>query len=226
MLIDMRNAMLMGGAKKPPTAYVQANGIAYIDTGIMFTTNYTARCKFQFVQNRSSNLSPFGFWLYTASNKQAAGRVYWRGGSSDWRYQWPTRDAYVLASGSVIPFGDVHELELSPSSVTLDSTAISVTPRNVEESLYHQSLFGSTSFNHVDGGFKHEQQDSNSIIRIWHASWADENGNLVRDFIPAKQNGEVGFYDRVTETFFGKQGAGTFTMGYDAPAANGGGGIS
>lgn len=135
--------MIMGVPYDTEVEYIQANGIAYIDTGVPFTTNYTARCRFQFVSSSSENLAPFGFWYKT----QYASRMYWRAGTSDWRYQYPTTDAAVFSSGSTIPFGDIHELEISPSRVTMDSMQVSVTPSSFINANYTQSLFGSSTYN-------------------------------------------------------------------------------
>ena len=140
--------------------YVQANGIAYIDTGVPFTTDYTARCKFQFVSASSENLSPFGFWYASqvSGGTQMAARMYWRGGSSDWRFQYPTTSATVFASGSSMPFADVHELEIGPSGVKMDGTVVSVSAASWSDASYTQSLFGAQSYDPYIHAIKHEMR--------------------------------------------------------------------
>ena len=52
--------------------------------------------------------------------------------------------------------------------------------------------------------------------KIYSAKLYD-NGTLVRDFIPVRRHsdGAIGMYDKVTDTFFGNAGTGTFIAGND-----------
>lgn len=46
-----------------------------------------------------------------------------------------------------------------------------------------------------------------------------DNGTLIRDFVPAKNSGEVvGLYELVNHVFYGNAGAGAFTAGPEVPA--------
>ena len=191
--------------------YIQANGIAYIDTGVPFTTDYTARCKFQFMSGSSSNISPFGFYY----NEQNAFRIYSRAGSSDWRYQNPTNNAVIFGPWSTFPFNGIYDVEIAPGYVKMGGATATTTTDSFLNQNYTQHLFGSRSVVARVGQDVHEMQTAGSIIRVYSASWTDGNGTLVRDFVPCRVGTEARIYDRVTGEFFAKQGAGTFTPGPD-----------
>ena len=193
--------------------YIQANGIAYIDTGVPMASGYTMKVRFSFHGPTNENIGPGGFWF----NNQYAQRIYWRGGSSDWRYQFPTSSAYVFSSQPA--FSGIHNLEMGGTSILFDGATTTVPGQTSFSSGYRQHLFGAASYNPATGGLAHEMQSASSIIRIYSASWTDGNGNLVRDFVPCRVGTEARIYDRVTGEFFAKQGAGTFTPG---PDKNGG----
>ena len=189
--------------------YVQANGIAYIDTGVPMASGYTMKVRFSFDGPTNENVSPGGFWY----NNQKAQRIYWRGGSSDWRYQYPTQSAYVFATQPT--FSGIHELEMGGTSILFDGATTTVPAQTSFSSSYSQHLFGSVSYNSATEGIAHELQSASSIIRVYSASWTDGNGVPVRDFVPIRVGQTPYMFDRVTGTLFGKQGEGTFTAGPD-----------
>lgn len=57
--------------------------------------------------------------------------------------------------------------------------------------------------------------DLYSKMRLYSCKIYD-NGVLVRDYIPFRYNGEVGLWDRVSNTFYGNSGSGVFTAGPEA----------
>lgn len=73
-----------------------------------------------------------------------------------------------------------------------------------------------TTFKTLDvfGGYTSQDNFELTSAKIYNLKIYNEN-TLQRDFIPCYRNsdGEIGFYDKVSQTFFGNLGTGTFEKG-------------
>lgn len=201
--------------------YLQANGLAWIDTGVPVTTNCIIRGKFQLLDTGGTDVSPAGFWFRTTGGSETSMRVYWRNASSDYRAQAGATNAVTF---SPIPEKTaVHEFEVRNGRAALDDQILSTTQKSETNSGWTQHLFGVYNKNPVAAQDGHAMQNESTIIRIWWAQWLDENENLIRDFIPKSVGGSNGMFDRVTQTFFGKaaESTGEFLIGYKLSTGGG-----
>ena len=199
--------------------YVQANGIAYIDTGVPVSMDYSVKCVGEVVSyGARSNVGLFGFWVRINSVEHTQ-RVFPSINSSAYGVRAQTTGASIstLLFSGADPYGK-HTVECNHGAITVDGVSQTGNWSSWADSSYTQHLFGIKQINPTYGqqaANEHDQQDANTVIRIYSASWTDGNGNLVRDFVPCRVGTEARIYDRVTGEFFAKQGYGTFTPGPD-----------
>lgn len=212
-MISAAHHTAMRGGK---AAYLQADGIVWIDTGVPVSTDYEIRAKVQIVSGfASQDLAVFAFWSNPAGvqySNEAALRFGYRRGLASLAFQCGAT-TWTAVSGGV---SDVHEVHAFNGGLTIDGVTYSSQARTLSDSSMTQHLFGLSY--RMGGNRQHATQDVNSIIRIWSASWEDANGNLVRDFVPKVVGGQAGMFDRVTQTFFGPASAstGVFSIGTGA----------
>jgi hypothetical protein len=212
-------------------AYLQADGIVWIDTGVPVSMNYAVRCKGQVVSFGGNNdCALFGFWFRTSSGDDGgagSGREFMQRVFPSVR-----SDVYGVraqtsngTTGPAILFSEadpfaVHEVYAGFGTISVDGrTQTGNWASWTTSGGAKQHLFGVHQTNPVDQAQNHHsQQTATSCIRIWSATWEDANGNLVRDFVPKVVGGQAGMFDRVTQTFFGPASAssGVFSIGTGA----------
>jgi len=103
-----------------------------------------------------------------------------------------------------------HTAEFGFNYFTLDGVAVESTADHDSASgtsVYLFAFNGATPSNIISAQVKQ--------FKIW-----DDNGTLVRNFIPAKNSSNtVGLYDTVNNRFYENQGTGTFTAGPDVASS-------
>ena len=219
MVIDARHR-LATVRKLPYDAeieYLEANGVAYIDTGIPVSTEYKIQAKFQLVAGTDSqDLAIFSFWN-RYNTIESALRVGWRRNLNAIAMQCGTTT--WMPFSSAITKNGVHICEAQNGICTIDEETVTSTPITRSDNTITQHLFGLSFRN--DLTYSHETQDSSSKIRIWYAKWLLEN-KIVRDFIPVRIGTTGYMYDRANPKggplgngLYPNQGSGDFILGKD-----------
>lgn len=178
--------------------YIQSTGTQYINTGI----NSSSTIGFETEVMVTQYGSELGLFATTSSSThyvlQAhnnALRLYFTGGTLAMTYQTDTSNYHKVSfnknADNYIEFDGVKSLS-SYSAPTI----------NYPFYLFARDVNGALKSSST-GYFKCK------YFRIYN------NGNLVRNMIPAKRNNDsvVGMWDTVSETFFTNVGSGTFTAG-------------
>lgn len=97
-------------------------------------------------------------------------------------------------------------------NVYLDCTARSC---SIDGQLFTSSYVGTRYVDYIFIFSNNQVQSQGTVIRISFFKIFDENGVLVRDFVPVRV-GDVGYlYDRVSGQLFGNIGTGAFVIGRD-----------
>ena len=175
--------------------YIQGSGTQYIDTGIV-PTNHKVEIKFYYT-SYVDNKALFGadvlqYSLTWFSNK-------WYGYYNGVEKQF-TPEKYHTALQTVIFNNDNNKIEID--GVEYADVSGSTNPT---KGLLLFTRYG-TDVPH-DVGY--------APVRIYYCKIYDKStNNLVRDFIPAKDNNNIAcLYDKVSKTYFYNQGTGDFSYG-------------
>ncbi|MFQ6760245.1 MAG: hypothetical protein ACLRFM_02510 [Alphaproteobacteria bacterium] len=167
--------------------YIESDGNAYINTGVVPNVNWTYQIDF----SNSSNGWVFG------SNVSSAGQ---------------TADFGV--SGMAIRYGTQYaSLDFSSGRHTISVNKTGYTVDGVSRNWSG----GNATMNAPSGIYLFWAVNSAApkVGRIYYFKIFDQNGALIHNFIPVKQNsdGAIGMYDTVTQTFFANAGTGEFIAG-------------
>lgn len=194
--------------------YIKSSGTQYIDTGIAPSTNTKIEMSFMptslsndmfFLGCNDNTSTRFDAYYYPTSSSSLLHIRCYDGTSQNLNYSIVTNTKYNLSmySNGSTSFANLNGSELSYN--------IQFTP--VSNSLY---ICNANNNGVLRGG---------SSIKLY--SFKIYNGTtLVQDLYPCKRNSDnaIGMYDKVTNTFFGNSGTGTFIAGettetlYDNPS--------
>lgn len=182
--------------------YLESTGTQYIDTGYAFT-NPNLEIEIKYRKNSSLGTNVFGLDLGTTPRKMH-GHIY--------------RNAVYLGKSSVIAnipqvvdtdYTFKFKFENDIATWVINEVEYVYNGANgwagasVGETDYLFATRGATGVTYRMSG------------RIYYAKFYDNNGSLVRDFVPCyrKIDGEIGMYDCVNEVFYTNMGTGVFTTG-------------
>lgn len=190
------------GRKIIPVEYLESTGTQWLKTDYTLTANTKIDVLFSPNQQTTANLWVIG--SYVASNKLTGVRITGE----------TTIDCYIntvvskTVSGSNI--GNRYQAVLDGKWTVNGSEGTAVTP---SAGLSPLTLFGwnaaGTANTYNIAGL--------CSTKIYHCKICD-NGTLARDFIPCKDENNVGFmFDRVTHTAYLNSGTGSFTFGKVMP---------
>jgi hypothetical protein len=178
--------------------WLQSDGDQYFDTGFKHTQNTRIACKLEHVGTMQTYSYPFGsLGGASGSNKLFTACV---NGSSKLATYYGTGTAHAFnISGS-----GVHTFDLAKNVHKVDNSTYTFSSRTFT-SEYNTTIFGVTSY---DGSFV----GSKVVVRFYYFQIYD-NGVLVRDFVPVKDNGVGYMYDKVSGNKYANAGSGAFLFG-------------
>ena len=171
--------------------YIESTGTQYIDTG--FKPNNNTRVVLSAYNASTSSGWTYGAWDSSSSNQFA--------------FSCLSTYSFRYGSGGVqlttLPVGD-FEVDQNKNAYNLNGTSGTITAQTFSCShtmyLFAINANGAVSSGKFTGRIKKCQ--------IY------DNGILVRDFVPCKNNvGVVGLYDIVNKTFYQNSGSGSFLTG-------------
>ncbi len=190
--------------------YIESTGTQYIDTGIYGTEHHGMEIKFNFPTLSS-----------TYSGRLCGGRTG-TGAANAFAYigtnlgtQAPTNNTFYVSSNNVL----VADWEPVDTNVHTVSVNLSNNQKSYFDGQEIQGIGKTTAYVH---------QFTTNLFRAYNGSsgWADptpariyfckitNSGELVRDFIPAKNpDGKIGMYDLVNGVFYENKGTGDFIGG-------------
>lgn len=175
--------------------YIESTGTQYINTGVLGGTNIDFEVKFQ----RNGSLSGWGHLVGAINSDSSLMQIF---GIRSW--------AEILSrkgSGSIqydsISFsqGVDYTVSMIGSDLKINGTTVRTLPVSSFTTPCPLYIFAA-DYNNTP----------NSILpstRLYYAKIWD-NGTLVRDFVPAVENGHAGLYDAVTGQFYSNAGTGDF----------------
>lgn len=176
--------------------YIESSGTQYIDTG--FNPNQDTRvvCGI-FISGTlpTSNFIPFG-----CRTSASGGYFYPITSNGAWAYCFGSKlaESSVNTSGRILMDSNKNTLYVNGSEIVVTNNQFSGA---CPIFLFALNQSGTASFR--------------SSYRLYSCKIYDNNV-LVRDYIPFRYNGEVGLWDRVSNTFYGNSGSGVFTAGPEA----------
>ena len=204
--------------------YIQSDGGAYIDTGMVVPTNYKWELK---LNTRGSNTSPY--WGYTNNNSYSSATSFYSLGAN----------GQSGISGITISVGAFSGTSESNQSSFYNATQIANAGTLGGDAMHTIKCNGNFNFTADDtpmtqmtaktftaftpGGnaylFARNAPTMNSgamaksgtriySYKVWNAS-----GTLVQDLVPVQQGTSIGMYDLVNNQFLRKSGTGEFTAG-------------
>ena len=188
--------------------YIVFTGTQFIDTGYNPNgeTRITLGVYLDSNQPSASNgiVSIFGGRI---SNRNASFSL-WRLSNSQFRYDYNSIQNTIKLS----TIGD-FSIDANKNVLKINSTTKTVTKSTFQatHSLKLGSTYTTTGGSYNDNNFNDLRRFSGKVyfVKIY------DNGELVRDFIPAKdaKNGKIGLYDSVSKVFYENNGTGTFGAG-------------
>ena len=187
------------GRQVIPVEYLESSGTQRIDTGISTAEGICTEAKFKINQITSTSQVVFG---KVGSTTTPTSR-YWfgaQGSSLKWYY---AVNEYITTSAN--SDADIHTVVLDTVNnvCTLDGETIATFSdlNSNSETISLFSVFYQGSLNNPMSGRIY-------YTKIWN------NGTLVRDFIPCKDENNVGFmFDKVSGTCYLNAGTGAFIVG-------------
>lgn len=188
--------------------YIENTSTAYIDTGLVHTTAQKVECEFSFTADTpASNQVLFGSRNYASTtNTNSRGFAVWLLSAGTFRNNYMNKVQTV--SGMTKQNGVVYSMTLQSGTLTIyDGTntvtdTVSATARSNDNNI--------TIFNlNQNGGMGSYSSKS----RCHKFKMYDNNGTLVRDFVPGKLNGEYGLMDKVNDVFYTSPNGVSFSGG-------------
>ena len=219
-----RRAMIAAGGSTPPTPlpytpveYIETDGSCYITTSIRATPPKSSEIKVRIGNNKScellsgfrkssgSDTKQFSLARYNA-NKYATFAFYATYGPSDGMpsVEWSIDNDKPFIIKTDIKKGSQHISVKQENSESWNT--VSKTNSNNVSSSYGLVILGC----YLDNAYS---SFASSGTRLYYCKiYTDETySTLAFDGIPCLYNGEYGLWDRVSDTFFGNAGSGTFS---------------
>lgn len=175
--------------------YIEATGEQYIDTGVIPGVSTDVELTVSFHREYSG-----WRWLY-AANRVNALDAYGVGINSLSTTTYQRGAAFHDDSFSFQQGGAKYTVKTAGTTLYINGSAVCSLRNDTFTSPTSMGLLGCRS---SEGGVYEMIPARLYSCKIWDGS------TLVRDFVPALNDGEAGLYDRVTGTFFGNSGTGEF----------------
>lgn len=187
-----------------PIEYLQSTGTQYIDTGVYGHMNHTYEINFNQIDTNNYRIwGVFGQQSYVGYN------MSFTYGSSTWMVRWESTSNGQRNIGLGSINTQKHNIKISNGQIYFDNLDKGITDGHNSNFVINFNLFLFT-INPANN-----TPSSNAKVRIYSYKDIDENGNLIRDFIPVRI-GNVGYmFDKVSKKLFGNSGTGNFTLGAD-----------
>ena len=185
-----------------PVEYLQSSGTQYIDTGITggSTTKAEIKC---FSNNTTSNKALFGA---RDSSTFYNSFTIWQTANSKIRFDYSGNTSNVkstIAWDPTVP----HILKKDGRYNYIDEVQQTSNDGNTFSCNYTFSLFGVNTGGTTAG--------STCLVgRVYYCRIWNGSGTLVRDYIPVKDENNVGYmFDKVTHSLYANAGTGDFVIG-------------
>lgn len=177
--------------------YIESTGTQYIDTGVYGSNTID-------VEISISPSVSFSGWAWLLGGMQSNVQRSYTLAIYSLNTTTIQRGTDVFHDDSYsFVIGQRYKLKLSGTQFTINDSAIC--------NLSNQSFTTPVTMYL----FANDNQDAGGVasayipIRLYYCKIWD-NGTLIRDFVPAVENGHAGLYDRVNEQFYGNSGTGEF----------------
>ena len=203
-LLDRKNSVfytdaaggsfIAGGVEYTPLEYIESSGTQYIDTGFMPNQNTRTMMRLQRLQSATT----YGFGVRTTSS---SGYIFYSEASA-----W-----YCMYGGTYYP---LSAFPPGATTIDLDGKAKKATINGYSYTLSNVTFQNTQSmllfaFREYDGS-----PTISSAMRLYGCRIYDDNGSLALDLVPALcETGLVGLVDKLTGSFYGNSGSGSFTAG-------------
>lgn len=191
------------GRKIIPVEYIESNETQYIDTGFALTANSTL--DFTFSPNEQSTLTLWVCGSYTTNTKLTGLRIT----SSTSLQGYIDNTSSITVSGSNA--GNKYHCVMSGTAWEVNGTSGSSTTAVAAKN--NLTIFGWNSSANTSSA-----TISGRCSAKLYGFKISDNGSLVRDFIPCKDENNVGFlFDKLSHTAYLKVGTDNFTVGKVMP---------
>ena len=186
-------------AEKPYMAeleYIESTGTQYIDTGVKSKSALRIKIKAQQMETTTASR-----WLFGGRNAYADSSIvfFWNGSQSSWQGDYQKSTLRYSFDNTIAKVQGVIEVDANKNVWNVNGIEHDY-GEVVFESNYNLALFATNDWGTITG---------HSKVKVWYCQIYD-NGTLVRDYIPCKNNGEFGLYDLVEGKFYGNAGTGVF----------------
>lgn len=180
--------------------YIESTGTQHIDTGVK--PNGNSRVVLSGYNLSASSKWVFGSWHNWYTNE--FGFNFEEGSSAANGFRYGSTSAGV----SGVPLGAFY-LDHNGAVYTFNNTKGTMTAQQFTSN-YSMYLFRFNAAGNASSGY--------FVGRIYYCKIYD-NGALIRDFVPCKNNaGVLGFYDFANDAFYQNAGSGTFVAGNEVAA--------
>lgn len=181
-----------------PVEYLQSSGTQYIDTGIIPNQDTKTVLKYQIVRDLTSGFPLFGSRTSVSSN----GYSYQRYSSNAMGGQYGAKIIY----SSTAPDQNKHVVIRDKNNIYLDDILIAT------NEIATFTCPGNLYLNAMNNNGTAAIQDCD--VKYYSMNMYDGQGNLIKDFIPCKDENNVGYmFDRITHTLYENKGTGSFIIG-------------
>ncbi len=189
-----------------PVEWIESNGTQYIDTDIKGHMNYTYELDFQ--QTDTGQYRNWGVFNQSTGQGQNM--------SFTWSRGWAVRWASAINGTDIVDLGSIdtkrHILRIVDGEIYFDGVDRGRSTGHDSSFVFNYNLFLGT----INPGGTTPTTNAKSkyySYKVW-----DANGDLIQNFVPARQNSDnkVGMYDTVSGRFFPSVPANTnFAAGPD-----------
>lgn len=201
------------GRKIIPVEYLESTGEQYIDTGIVPTSSMNAKIDF-YVSSTSPETEQHILGSMGGSGAKNGGRYQFLGFLKNAGDRWRTAYGDLTAEdnnwGRAIYDEKVHfdiTLQNGISTVYINNSTTPDWTLTFEKDVITPSSIYMFALNNSGGAF------ALSTCRVYSCS-ISHNGTLLRDFIPCKDENNIGFmFDTLSGTVYENKGTGAFIIG-------------
>lgn len=198
------NVGAISGSSRVPAGYTEVEYIEtdktqYIDTGIYLNTS-----NFEVGYTIVGNSSCWGYCHQMVANGT------WLGVESAiaWYGRWSSNTTYRVDMSSYLT-SENNTIVYKQNGVTINGSTVSKSLTMGRDSIANKSLLFFGRYDFYKGGVEWQNNFKAKSLYI------KNNGELVRDFVPAKRDSdsEYGMYDLVTNTFYTSPNGNSFSGG-------------
>lgn len=183
--------------------YIESSGGQYIDTGFKPNQDTRVVMDFQLVSAYSSIRALFGVRDESSGTAEQQ-FVFWNNGTTSFRTDFFGTQETING----LDDENRYTVDKNKNITSIGGKTVSNPPANGQDQ-YNLVLFAINTIGDVSFG---------SAFKLYSCQIYD-NGNLIRNYIPCKnQSNEIGLYDPTDGVFYGNSGGGAFTPGPEITA--------